>query len=84
MIIDHISEYLFAPTLNAQSNLEREGIRGRTFLVGNTVVDALLQHRSIAARKSRILEQLNIEDGRYLLLTLIARKLLIYVRASRK
>lgn len=69
VIIDHISEYLFAPTLNAQSNLEREGIRGQTFLVGNTIVDALRQHCSIADRKSRILDQLNVQSGRYLLLT---------------
>ena len=69
VIIDHISEYLFVPTENARLNVQSEGIRGRVFLVGNTIVDALRQHSSIAIRQSRILEHLKLESSGYLLLT---------------
>lgn len=43
VLTTHLSDYHFAPTERAAGNLLREGIaRDRIFIVGNTVVDALL------------------------------------------
>ncbi|WP_373031385.1 non-hydrolyzing UDP-N-acetylglucosamine 2-epimerase [Sulfurovum sp.] len=48
IIIDHISEYLFAPTSLSREHLVRDGVRGDIFVVGNTIVDATLEHARIA------------------------------------
>lgn len=40
-MIDHLSAFHFAPTERAREHLNREGLRERVFVVGNTVVDAL-------------------------------------------
>ena len=40
-LIDHIADYLFAPTLNAKTNLAKEGINKNVWVTGNTVIDAL-------------------------------------------
>ncbi|MFA5879531.1 MAG: UDP-N-acetylglucosamine 2-epimerase (non-hydrolyzing) [Candidatus Margulisiibacteriota bacterium] len=41
ILAGHIADFHFAPTLNAQKNLEKEGITENIFVVGNTVIDAL-------------------------------------------
>jgi UDP-N-acetylglucosamine 2-epimerase (non-hydrolysing) len=43
ILTGHIADYHFAPTLKAKENLALEGIRKNVEVVGNTVVDALLQ-----------------------------------------
>ena len=44
IIVDHISNYLFAPDENAFNNLRNEGIsKEKVFMVGNTSVDACLR-----------------------------------------
>lgn len=40
-IVDHISEHLFAPTVQSVRNLAEEHVTGEIVLTGNTVVDAL-------------------------------------------
>jgi len=40
-IVDHISDYLFAPTEIARENLLRERVYGEVFVTGNTVIDAV-------------------------------------------
>lgn len=55
-LTDHISEYLFAPTETAASNLRRENVWGKIYVTGNTVIDAVIRHLPIAEQKSRILE----------------------------
>ena len=43
ILIGHMADYHFAPTTNAKKNLLREGIaEDSVFVVGNTVIDALL------------------------------------------
>jgi UDP-N-acetylglucosamine 2-epimerase (non-hydrolysing) len=37
-----ITQYHFAPTENAKTNLEREGVKEHIFVTGNTVIDALI------------------------------------------
>lgn len=67
---DHISDYLFVPTMDAMKNLEEEGIdRKKIFYTGNTIVDATLQNYEIAKKKSRILEELGVEKKDYILVT---------------
>lgn len=45
--IDNMADYLFAPTRQARDNLFQEGIRQNVYVVGNTVIDALLLGTSI-------------------------------------
>jgi len=70
VIIDHISEYLFAPTEEAKENLIRDNVKGKIFVVGNTIVDAVYQNIEIAKRKSQILNKLNLKKDEYFVLTL--------------
>ncbi|MFA4700810.1 non-hydrolyzing UDP-N-acetylglucosamine 2-epimerase [Pyrococcus kukulkanii] len=69
ILADHASEVLFAPTLEAKENLEREGIRRNVYVVGNTIVDAVLQNSEIAEKKSKILSELNLSPKEYILVT---------------
>jgi len=61
-LTDHISAFLFAPTENAKENLERENVWGRIYIVGNTVIDTVLQHLPIALEKSKVMENVNFEE----------------------
>lgn len=45
VMIDHISEVLFAPTDTAAERLRSERVRGTIHVVGNTVVDSCRRHR---------------------------------------
>lgn len=71
IIVDHIANYLFAPTETAKTNLLNEGIDQKNILVtGNTIVDAVNLGLQLAQSKSKILVDLNIQKDKYLLLTL--------------
>ena len=70
VIIDHISEYLFAPTERACENLRRDWVRGHIYLTYNTIVDAIRQHLEVARRTSSALTRLHLESGTYILMTL--------------
>ena len=70
VIIDHISELLFAPTEGAAKNLREDNVRGQIEVTGNTIVDAVLQHIEIAKAKSSILRTFGLEKGNYILLTM--------------
>ena len=68
-VVDHLSRYLFTTSLDANENLEREGIpRSRVSLVGNTMVDTLLRCVD-AARSRRMPRRLGL-DGDYAVATL--------------
>ncbi len=55
ILADHAADYLFAPTPESAENLMREGIpRRNIFVVGNTIVDALLQNMKMVQRPSFI------------------------------
>ncbi len=71
IFVDHISDYLFAPTKNSANILKKEDIsQKKIFIVGNTIVDAIYQNLKIAYEKSTILNKLNISPNNYFLLTL--------------
>jgi UDP-N-acetylglucosamine 2-epimerase (non-hydrolysing) len=61
-LTDHISEYLFAPTVRAQANLKRENVWGKIYVTGNTVIDAVLQHLPIAEKKSKVLKRIHFKE----------------------
>lgn len=42
-LVSNISDYHFCPTITAVENLKSEGITKNVFLVGNSVIDALLE-----------------------------------------
>jgi UDP-N-acetylglucosamine 2-epimerase (non-hydrolysing) len=44
VMIDHISEYLFAPTEVSEQHLQDDGVAGDVFVVGNTIVDSTLKY----------------------------------------
>ncbi|NJE30982.1 UDP-N-acetylglucosamine 2-epimerase (non-hydrolyzing) [Thermococcus sp. 18S1] len=69
ILADHASEVLFPPTEEARKNLEREGITENVYVVGNTVVDAVLQNSEVAERKSDVLERLGLKPKEYVLIT---------------
>lgn len=48
---DHLCDLLLAPSADAVTNLEAEGLASRTVLVGNTMVDALDAHLELARRR---------------------------------
>ena len=70
VMIDHISEYLFAPTQEARENLVKDNVKGKIFVVGNTIVDAVYQNMEIARSKSKILQTLGLIPQTYFVLTL--------------
>jgi UDP-N-acetylglucosamine 2-epimerase (non-hydrolysing) len=49
VLVDHISDLLFAPTKNAQRTLISEQIpHNKIFMVGNTIVDAVFENAKLA------------------------------------
>lgn len=71
VITDHISDYLFCPTERSRHNVRAEGIpEGKIHVVGNTIVDATLQHYEIARQRTKsILEKYGVVESQYHLLT---------------
>ena len=70
VVADHLSDFLFAPTETAASNLRKEGRPDPAiFVTGNTVVDAVLQNLSLAAGDETIFSRLGVEKGGYILVT---------------
>ncbi len=67
ILTDHISDYLFAPTLNAMENIKSENLYGKPFLVGDVMYDSLLYYGKIADQKSRILNNLKLKQKEYIL-----------------
>ena len=70
VVVDHLSDYLFAPTKIAKNILLNEGIRKeKIFMMGNTIVDAVLQNLKLANKKLDVFEKLNLEKKGYFLIT---------------
>ncbi|CAN5294137.1 UDP-N-acetylglucosamine 2-epimerase (non-hydrolyzing) [soil metagenome] len=70
ILTDAISDLLFTTSLDADVNLEREGIsKNKVRFVGNVMIDSLMDHLKIAER-STIREDLGVSSGEYAVLTL--------------
>jgi len=71
ILVDHISDYLFAPTQKAKEILLGEGIsETKIFITGNTIVDAVYENVNIAQKTQDTLQTLDLKPGGYFLLTL--------------
>ena len=67
---DCISSMLLTPSEDADENLLREGIsKDKIFLVGNTMIDSLMQYEKKAERTS-IIKDIGIKKHSYALITL--------------
>ena len=53
-MVDHISDYLLAPTKESKQNLINEKVNGKIFVTGNTVMDAVKDHIKLSNKKSKI------------------------------
>jgi UDP-N-acetylglucosamine 2-epimerase (non-hydrolysing) len=70
ILTDQISDLLFVTEESGTKNLFREGVAlGRVHFVGNTMIDSLLEF-SPRAKRSPVLQQLNVTRGGYALMTL--------------
>jgi UDP-N-acetylglucosamine 2-epimerase (non-hydrolysing) len=71
IMVDHISDLLFAPTEKTRKILLKEGIADeKIFVTGNTIVDAVYQNAEISKQKDETLKKLNLTPKNYFLLTL--------------
>jgi len=71
ILIDHCSDFLFAPTKNAESTLLKEGIsKSNVFVTGNTIVDSINQHIKLANDRHEVLNALGIKSKGYFLVTI--------------
>lgn len=69
IMIDHLAEYLFAPTKRDADILKKEGIeKKKIHIVGNTIVDAV-REQSVLAQKSDVLKKLKISKRKFILVT---------------
>ncbi|KDE55911.1 non-hydrolyzing UDP-N-acetylglucosamine 2-epimerase [Methanoculleus sp. MH98A] len=69
VLTDHASDLLFCPTETAVANLAAEGVTEGVFLVGDVMLDAMNYNRGIAEERSRILEDVGVRPGEYLVVT---------------
>jgi len=70
IVTDHLSDILLAPTETAWQNADQEGLKSKTFLVGDIMVDSLSFGIRKAENTSNVLSTLQLEDKNYCLLTL--------------
>ena len=66
-MVDHISDFLFAPTRDSKENLLDENVSGKISVSGNTVMDAIKQHLPLSRKKSKILQDIKFSE--YILAT---------------
>ena len=70
ILTDHLSDYLFTHSRDADENLQREGIPSeRIFFVGNVMVDTLMRFRGFAHQQAAW-QDYQLTPGSYALLTL--------------
>jgi UDP-N-acetylglucosamine 2-epimerase (non-hydrolysing) len=70
ILTDHCSDLLFCSTRTAVENLKREGIIKGVHLTGDVMIDSLLYNKEIAESKSKILNDLDLKNKRYLVATI--------------
>ena len=68
--VDRLAAVLFCPDDRAAAALTAEGVPGRCEIVGDVMADATMRLAPLARERSRVLTQLGLERGRYLVATL--------------
>lgn len=69
LVSDCLADIHFCVSHVAVQQLAAEGITGSVHWVGDVMLDAMLQNRPIARKKSTILAQLDLKPGTYALVT---------------
>ncbi|OPY32668.1 MAG: UDP-N-acetylglucosamine 2-epimerase [Methanomassiliicoccales archaeon PtaU1.Bin124] len=70
VVVDHISQLLFVTSEQPKENLLKEGLEEKSIVIcGNTQSEAVKRFIDIAKRKSRIITDLGLECGHYILVT---------------
>ena len=67
--VDRLSALLFAPDEHSRETLVAENVAGRVEVVGDVMADATMQFESIARRHSRLVAELELTPGRYVVAT---------------
>jgi UDP-GlcNAc3NAcA epimerase len=67
--VDRLAAILFAPDEHASETLAAEGVPGRREVVGDVMLDATLQLAPLAARRSHVLDALDLEPRAYVVTT---------------
>lgn len=67
---DHISDLLFAPTLNALDILKKEGLEERSVFSGDVMYDSILYFKEISRKKVNLTDIAPVEPGKYFLATI--------------
>lgn len=71
VLTDHCSDYLFAPTKQAEEILLDEGIpSNKIFITGNTIVDAMSHNMRRAEKHTHVLDDLGLKKQEYFLVTM--------------
>jgi UDP-GlcNAc3NAcA epimerase len=70
MVVDRLATLLFCPTVNAATNLTREGIINGVRVVGDVMLDANQRLAPIARERSQALADAGVEPGAFVLATL--------------
>jgi UDP-N-acetylglucosamine 2-epimerase (non-hydrolysing) len=69
IVADQLSNLLLAPTETSRRNLRREGVVRGIHVVGNSVIDALMENSRVARKRGSALRRLGLKKNGYLLLT---------------
>ena len=69
IVSDRIATLLFCPTETAVKNLEAEGVTKGVINVGDVMFDVALNYKHQARQKSRVLQQLGLEEKAFVLAT---------------
>ncbi len=70
-LVDHISDFLFVPTVVQKKIVLKEGVPGKNiYITGNTIVDAVKSNLMVASKKKGLLVRLGLKKKGYILLTL--------------
>ena len=67
---DRLAQLLLTPDERSREQLSAEGVPGRAEVVGDVMADAAFSLTPVARERSRVLEELGVEPGGYLLLTI--------------
>jgi len=67
--VDALARLLLCPDERSRATLAAEGVAGEAVVVGDVMADACFRLAPIARERSRSLERLELEPGRYLLVT---------------
>ena len=70
IVADHVSDYLFVPTISAVNILKKENLEKKTYFTGDIMVDTMKNNIQIALQKSTSIQELSLKNQDFNLLTL--------------